>query len=647
MLTNPSFSNLTCEICFELFDLEIRIPKSLSCCGKSVCRKCLSIIQQERTYQCPWCKSRGNLSSENCKTNIQLLNIIEEDSKWEKCPHHQENMKLVCKQDKHKVCSYCGYTSECKNHELVHLMNLKPTSDQRLKELQGDYNSIENKMEKYDKIISENRNIFQGTICDSFDKQIHELQKAKAKTLMKLHSSLNTRRNTMVDTFGEKSSLRTEMQVRIYNHMNFLKAKDPLSVIEEDLSILKGRVSSLLGGDQDVALFEQQLSQMAPLLKEQLENSFTKNTKSDFDELITGIPNYEADSKEECGDIQVGELQVHVSGLSIEFSETTTTGKKILSCKQESDRAITIIKLNFEQNKQVQGVSIDLRNLDLNEANLRALEYSFAQISKLSQVTIISELTPNLHKLDKLSNLFAILFKKPQDIEDLNISLISNNDLALLLNIILPQMSSLEILTINSVALDISLQNFENFTENLQVVAPRLKDLKINISGTSFPASSLKKLFISMPKIENIHFNFSKINSFDDEVLSVLSDNIQSLLPVVRKLVLNLSQTKVSSSGTSTLKNNISHIPMTLILPEEGGQGMSLAALLGLRPGEARVSMSPHPMLLQDLVILGDTVTLLERLRGRVNRPERTTERPEPQSSSRPQIDDIDMFFDP
>jgi len=549
-------SNLTCEICFDYYDAEIRIPKSLSCCGKTVCRRCLEVILRDHRLQCPWCKTKISADSHTYKTNLQLLSVIQEDSKWEKCPHHEENMKLVCLQDKRKVCPYCGYTSECKDHKLVHLLELKPASDERLGELKDHLSRANKKTEQYEKVINKNWTIFQDLICDQFDKQIYELQKAKAKTLMKVNSVLSKKQVEVSNAFGPSSSLRAEVQKKISNHMNFLKAEDPVSLMEEDLTMLKSRVESLVGRGQDVVDFDEQLAKMAPLVQQRLENMFPVPDLSEvIDERIADTPGVEA----ELGEIE--ELNLQVRELWVDFCPMENR-KIVLAFQFENDRGLKSIKLDAKKVKETEAVSIDLEGIDWNEWNLKALECVLALQGKTSEVFLTVRASSIAQKLEQMTRLFSVLFKKPQDITDLTAFLPPVNDIVMLVNTVLPRLSSLKKLRINSVAFDISRQNLNDLANNLLLLGPNLESLYLNLSGSNFP---VKKLSFSLPKIQRFNLNVRKIAPFDDTLLSEIIENLPVSMPNVQDFHIDVSKTSVTHACVTSIREKIIHIPTSSI----------------------------------------------------------------------------------
>jgi len=553
-----SNSHLSCEICWEHYDLEKRLPKILSCCGKSICKRCLTAITRNNidpVHKCPWCKLRINT---NVKSNVQLLSVLEEETKWEKCPHHDENMKLICMNDKRKLCPYCGIASDCKNHELVHLTSLKPTLDQRLEDLKGDLGRVDSRVDKYDKMLGDHRSEFQKMICESFEKQIYELEQTRAKALMKFNFALNMKRNAVV---GGDPSLRTEVQAKIYNHMNFFKAEDPLNVINEDLSGLKTRVDSMVGA-QDVEHFEQQLSKMGPLLQQQLEDAFAKPKQDlDLDGLINGLQGgskyWWEEEVSSFDDQEVeGEVELKNCGLFFDVDETLPKSK-IVRCKQGNGTST----LSLEQIKQTQGIMIDSKKIDWNESQLKALESVVSHVPKISEVIFADDLASKSQKLETISNLFSILFKKPKDTEIIWIQMQAKNDFMTFFNMALTEIPLIKQFRINSFDPAISPNNFENFIDQLVRQAPNLQTLFLNFSGTNFSASVLKKIMVApMSKLERFELDFSKIEYFNDEMLSLLTNNIQAKMPKLRNLRLNVFQTKVSTSFILGLKNQLRNI---------------------------------------------------------------------------------------
>ena len=558
--------NSTCEICLESYNMETRIPKSLYCCGKTICRKCLETLLHNFDSKCPWCKSRFNVNVHVYKTNIQLLDIVQEESQWEKCPHHNENMKLVCRQDKKKVCPYCGIGSDCKDHGLTHLLDLKPTSDQRLGELQGQFSQANEKMKQYHKVINQSRTTFQNVVCENFDQQIFELKKAKATILMKFNAILSNKQAEVNNAFGQNSSLRLDLQGKIDDHMNFLKARDPLNVIEEDLSILKQRADLFIA--QEVP--EQPLLEMAQLVQKQFDHVFSGLKKEGFDEVIekeaVEIPVIKGELKED-----VEELSLEVEGFSVEF-EKKGNEKVLLFVLEKRWEPLKTIKVDYGQVKESERIVIDLHAIQWSEYNLKALELILSSQAKNSKIHFVSVQPPLTQEMETTSRLFSVLFKKPQEIKELSVDLSPDNNFVMLLNAILPQLSSLRKLKVRYIAPGISQQNLNEFAKNLLILASNLEDLHLDVSYSSFP---VEKLYLSMPILKRLDLSVSGIVGFNDKLFSKIMENLSVSVPLVQNFHIDVSETSVTHSCVHAMREKIRHIPARLISNRDYYHGMT------------------------------------------------------------------------
>jgi len=527
-----------------------------------MCRKCLEKSLRNVESKCPWCRLIFNRNSSVYKTNFQLLDFVQEDSQWEKCPHHHhEKMKLVCRQDKRKICPYCAIESECKNHDLTDLLQLKPTSDARLNDLKDHFSQAKKTMEAYDKVISQNRAMFQDLVCENFDKQTYELQKAKAKILMKFNSTLSNEQVEVNNAFGENSCLRRDFQAKINDHTNFLKAKDPFSVMGEDLSMLKNRMRSFTSRGQEVLKSEQQLSEIVPLVQNGLDHIFSGLNQEDFqeviDEGIVDIPVIQRELKD------IEELSLQVDGLHVKFSKKNE--KNLVFFPDKGWESAENIKLDYGKVKKSEGIQINLQAIEWNECNLRALELVLSVQAKTSEVHFVRMEDPLVQKMEMMSRVFSILFKKPQDINELTIFLPANNDFVMFINAVLPQLSSVKKLKVSSVARRISQENLDDFAQNLLLLAPNLEDLPLDLSGSSFPVLSLP---FTMPKVKKVSLNVCGIPDFDDILFSKIAHNPSLSIPQIEALEIDVSGTSVTLSCIQAMKEKIRRIrvPARLVL---------------------------------------------------------------------------------
>lgn len=69
---------LKCNICNELFNETVKIPRLLVSCGHSYCQECLSVpLLKKQQIQCPEDKTSYNvLNVEDLPKNISLLRIL-------------------------------------------------------------------------------------------------------------------------------------------------------------------------------------------------------------------------------------------------------------------------------------------------------------------------------------------------------------------------------------------------------------------------------------------------------------------------------------------------------------------------------------------------------------------------------------------
>jgi len=211
--------------------------------------------------------------------------------------------------------------------------------------------------------------------------------------------------------------------------------------------------------------------------------------------------------------------------------------------------------------KETEGVSIDLQSIEWNECNLKALDYALALQEKTSEVYIVLRSNPVGQKSERLARLFSVLFRKPQDIKELVAYLPYDDDIVMLLNALMPQLSSLKKFRINSVAFGISRQCLNDFAENLLLLAPNLEDFHLSLSDSNFPISTFKNLSFSMPKVEKFDLNVRNIAEFDDKLLTEIVANLPVSMPNVQNFNIDVSQTKVTHVCVKALMEKNAHIP--------------------------------------------------------------------------------------
>ena len=95
---------LTCNLCDRPFNLTLRSPILLSCCGDSTCKECWSNAFNKKAgmmYYCPYkCKLPDKENPTKPKINIALKRLVE------------SNLPVDITCDKHPRISVTGFSKE-------------------------------------------------------------------------------------------------------------------------------------------------------------------------------------------------------------------------------------------------------------------------------------------------------------------------------------------------------------------------------------------------------------------------------------------------------------------------------------------------------------------------------------------------------
>ncbi|CAI2370854.1 unnamed protein product [Moneuplotes crassus] len=68
---------MECELCYEEFDADIRVAKSIHPCGHSFCDSCIMRIWKDRIVRCPICRTMQPTHVKMPKTNYALMKLIQ------------------------------------------------------------------------------------------------------------------------------------------------------------------------------------------------------------------------------------------------------------------------------------------------------------------------------------------------------------------------------------------------------------------------------------------------------------------------------------------------------------------------------------------------------------------------------------------
>jgi len=555
------FSSIpSCEICFVTYDLEARIPRTMHCCGKALCRKCLDkMMRDHQNVKCPWCKCVHE-AGVKFKTNFPLLEVIQENLKWEICAEHGEAIKLFCPQDKRKVCAYCqtlGAKTQCRDHDLVSLASLKPEVDKGREKFQNDLMMLDEKYHESNKKLVGNRKTMEEMICKYFDEQQHSLQASKIKMLHNFNIARDREKTKFDETFGKESSLRNELEKIILDHMNFLKNPDPKEIIDRDYSNLQNRLSYFISSNSNGLSFEQQLSQDVPKLEVSISKQSSTMMKS-WDSFIGNVPKEileevpsDFENSRDDPDSKNDTLNFNsYLGFTIEDSSLI-----IKECVDEVETELSRNNLS-----RISRVNFIFESLDLRSEDWERISQVFAEVMAEYCLTIYFESIHNDYSINRLSRLFSIFFQQPEIIQGLILRLNFNDEIMQLLNLILPQLSILDCLELKIQDAEISLKHLNEFIENLHLIAPRLEDLTLDLSNMQLPLSIFKGILIKMPILKSFSLNASGIPNLSAKIISPLLDDSKNLMPQLEELVLDISRTDIPVSNVEIINNHFSHI---------------------------------------------------------------------------------------
>ena len=87
---------LKCHSCVQSF-VETDPPRILPCCGKTVCKKCVRLMQRcmkNKTYKCIVCKEKGVMPSKGLLVNEAVVKLVSQQPK---------NLDRGAEADKRKV----------------------------------------------------------------------------------------------------------------------------------------------------------------------------------------------------------------------------------------------------------------------------------------------------------------------------------------------------------------------------------------------------------------------------------------------------------------------------------------------------------------------------------------------------------------
>nr|XP_014695135.2 E3 ubiquitin-protein ligase TRIM22-like [Equus asinus]XP_044609316.1 E3 ubiquitin-protein ligase TRIM22-like [Equus asinus] len=164
---------VTCPICLEL----LTEPLSLDC-GHSFCQACIttknkeSKIDQGGEGSCPVC--RITYQPVNMRPNRHVANIVErlkevklspeEGQKRDLCVHHEEKLRLFCKEDGKVICWLCERSQEHRRHQTFLMDEVAQEYQKKLQETLQRLRAGQREAEELEANIREKRTAWKNQI---------------------------------------------------------------------------------------------------------------------------------------------------------------------------------------------------------------------------------------------------------------------------------------------------------------------------------------------------------------------------------------------------------------------------------------------------------------------------------------------------
>ena len=181
---------MECPSCYEYFDNEERIPRSLLC-GHTFCEDCLLKIEQQRITFCPICRTAlvKNFKAKKLPKNFIALELALKHhdllKKNSLCPAHpKEPLRLYCNTCKCLMCAEC--IIEHSGHEFVRKEEssfvLEENAEQIVKSMDSCMDQTQtliSKGEKAKQVLQQKRDKDLANLDNEFDSIITRIKSRK------------------------------------------------------------------------------------------------------------------------------------------------------------------------------------------------------------------------------------------------------------------------------------------------------------------------------------------------------------------------------------------------------------------------------------------------------------------------------------
>ena len=561
-----SLEALTCPVCYSRYNQTKCLPRMLPKCGHTLCSYCLqAIIQEETARKCPLDKtlfSPEQVSVDDFPTNYTVLHLVEESQKWEICPDHNEEARLMCLTDRCKVCHDCVYDGDHKGHEIKSLKKIRLDLNQEIGELESMLDDIDKQHTKTVRKLEEQKLNLLEVIRNRFQSLRYQLTKKEAELWYTVNSYFDSERSLVNGLYGPNSSTRNSLVQKILDRREISCRQNIFEIIEE-------KVSQVLPGE-GLAHFKQ--------FADTLDHGIQDDIKS-LGNLIVAqaamisqlefIPSQSFVELHNNYQIQ-GDQEIFNDKQRCSFNEFTTTFQmktsnsslKIISKPQSSFE----IKLNPDEWTKVKEVKLELEADLLTMEDKRALHYVWSNLPDISSLKV--QFNSSFDSNESLINSFPFVFTRVDRLQSIEISLentkITDDTVIFLAYNMLAKTKNLRNFYLNLSGLNITDKSLNALAEAMIHSFQFLSHFNLRLDKTNITSQGIFPLLSHMPNVQVFRFDLDRTR-VDDALIEMLAKAILPTMKTLEGFELWLNKTEITDKSIIELLLSMPNLK-TLIL---------------------------------------------------------------------------------
>ncbi|XP_068099995.1 nuclear factor 7, brain-like isoform X2 [Hyperolius riggenbachi] len=242
MASGDFAEELTCPLCKQLFKDPVMVE-----CGHNFCRSCIDKAWTgQDSFTCPDCKEV--ITEKRHTTNRALANLVKKTADastvqsvakpvekekvrpLEKCPEHDERLKLYCKDDGTLSCVICRDSLKHASHTFLPILDAVGL-------YRAELSAIVSPLEEALK-VTEQMNSQQNEKIEQHKTNVKEFRQHAVTDFEKLHSFLKEQESKLLERLEEQSeNLLKEMET------NIAKMQENRDNIKQHITVANERVN--------------------------------------------------------------------------------------------------------------------------------------------------------------------------------------------------------------------------------------------------------------------------------------------------------------------------------------------------------------------------------------------------------------------